>query len=266
MSTTTDVSSAGACFPLFHPVELGQVLFLRLPLPRRLREHDLVDASYCVYTLVRGIRRRTDQPRVGVMFYGKQPPRGFYERPGVRYLLPEDRTEGARAPADLRLGDTPSEPVHGPVDPARSGSSRDESTRSLADTSIDSSASPPLSAMPPAPILGAPTPAFVMPEREGTERRAAPRVELFVNFVLQQVDEWGAVLQEELTVADNVARGGARVLTSLGFKAGDIVLLQEASGGFVTRAEVRGISQVQTAIDRLHLRFIDRQAPDRLLQ
>jgi hypothetical protein len=37
MTTTTDVSPAGACFPLVHPVELGQVLLLRLPLPKRLR-------------------------------------------------------------------------------------------------------------------------------------------------------------------------------------------------------------------------------------
>lgn len=87
-----------------------------------------------------------------------------------------------------------------------------------------------------------------------------------MNFTLQLVDEWGAVLQEELTVADNVARGGARVMTSLSFRVGDVILLQEAGGGFATRAEVRGVTRVQTSIDRLHLRFVDRQAPDRLLR
>jgi hypothetical protein len=80
------------------------------------------------------------------------------------------------------------------------------------------------------------------------------------------VDEWGAVLQEELTVADNVSRGGARVMTTLSFQKGDVVLLQEAGGGFATRAEVRGVSQTQPTIERLHLQFIDRQAPDRLLR
>ena len=98
------------------------------------------------------------------------------------------------------------------------------------------------------------------------DRRRAPRVELFVNFTIQLVDEWGAVLQEELTVADNVARGGARVMTSLGFQVGDVMLLHEAGGGFATRAEVRAITRVQPTIDRLHLRFVDRQAPDRLLR
>jgi hypothetical protein len=63
-----------------------------------------------------------------------------------------------------------------------------------------------------------------------------------------------------------VSRGGARVMTTLTFQQGDIVLLQEASGGFATRAEVRGISRAQPTIERLHLRFLDRQAPDRLLR
>lgn len=244
MTTTLDVSSAGGCFPLFHPVELGEVLFLTLPLPTRLREYDLADSTYRVYTLVRGVRRRSEQPRVGVLFFGKQPPRGFHERPGIRYLLPGDPTEVAQAPAGLRIGDTPAEAMA---------------------AAAPTPASPPASAMPAPPRPGANAMAFVAPEREHEERRAAPRVELFVNFVLQLVDEWGTVLQEELTVADNVARGGARVLTSLGFKAGDIVLLQEAGGGFATRAEIRGITRVQAAVDRLHLRFLDREPPDRLL-
>jgi hypothetical protein len=146
------------------------------------------------------------------------------------------------APAGLRIGDTPAEAM-----PAAA------------------SAAPPAPVTPPPPRPGANTTAFVAPEREHGERRAVPRVELFVNFVLQQVDEWGTVLQEELTVADNLGRGGVRVLTSLGFKSGDIVLLQEAGGGFATRAEIRGITRVQASVDRLHLRFLDREAPDRLL-
>jgi N-methylhydantoinase B/oxoprolinase/acetone carboxylase alpha subunit len=90
---------------------------------------------------------------------------------------------------------------------------------------------------------------------------------VFVNFTIELVDEWGAVLQEELTVADNVARGGARVMTSLEFQVGDVLLLREAGGGgFATRAEVRGVTQVQPTVDRLHLRFIDTPAPERLLR
>ena len=84
--------------------------------------------------------------------------------------------------------------------------------------------------------------------------------------MLQLVDEWGVVLQQELTVADNVSRGGARVMTTLSFQVGDIVLLQEASGGLLDARRGARVTRVQPTFDRLHLRFIDRQAPDRMLR
>jgi hypothetical protein len=239
-STTTDVSSGGTCFPLVHEVELGQVLLLSLALPKRLRQYDLNDVTYRIYSLVRGVRRRSDRPRVGVMFFGKYPPRGFDERPAARYLLPSDSLPYAPAPEGLREGFTPAETAALPTTEAASsaGGRPDDTVRPDAGVTAE------------IPL----------------DRRGAPRFQLFVNFTIQLVDEWGAVLQEELTVADNVGRGGARVMTSMGFRVGDVILLQEAGGGFATRAEVRGISRVQTAIDRLHLRFVDRQAPDRLLR
>jgi hypothetical protein len=116
------------------------------------------------------------------------------------------------------------------------------------------------------PVPGAPAPEFHPSREVPHDRRSAPRVQLFVNFTIQLVDEWGAVLQEELTVADNVSRDGARVMTSLGFQVGEILLLQEAGGGFATRVEVRAVTKVQPTVDRLHLRFLDRQAPERLLR
>ena len=113
---------------------------------------------------------------------------------------------------------------------------------------------------PPLPAPPAPTDA-----PGGQERREHPRVNLFVNFTLQQVDEWGAVLQEELTVADSVSKGGAHVMTTLDFFVGDIVLMQEAGGGFATRAEIRALGKGSDGIGRLHIKFLDRLAPDRLL-
>src|SRR5574341_8942 len=107
MTTTLDVSSGGACFPLSREAELGQVLLLTLALPKRLRQYDLTDASYRVYTLVRSVRRRGEKPRVGVMFFGKYPPRGFHERPAARYLLPSDSVVNAPAPQGLRAGEPP---------------------------------------------------------------------------------------------------------------------------------------------------------------
>jgi hypothetical protein len=302
ITTTVDVSSGGACFSLTHEAELGQVLLLSLALPRRLRQYDLTAADYRVYSLVRGARRRADQPRVGVMFFGKYPPRGFHERPAARYLLPSDSIVNAPAPHGLRTGETPFAPTPGagaagtphdssddevpsldtlvgsPPDAglASAGGSRRPLWATLPDDSAPAYTPPALTApstipkgragVPPAPLPGVPGPEFQPSHEVPEDRRRDARVELFFNFTIQLVDEWGAVLQEELTVADNVSIGGARVMTSLGFQVGEILLLQEAGGGFATRAEVRGITKMQPTVDRLHLRFLDRQAPDRLLR
>jgi hypothetical protein len=264
-STTDDVSLGGICFPLTHEVELGHVLHLSLALPKRLRQYDLQDASYRVYTLVRSVRRRPDQPRVGVMFFGKFPPRDFHERPGARYLLPSDAPNHQVASELQEAGETstgspsrrPSRPEPPPPPPRPPASSSTGGG--------PGSASRPRGGMPPAP--GVSTPVEFRPSRDvPNDRRGTPRVEIFVNFTIQQVDEWGAVLQEELTVADNVSPGGARVMTTLDLQEGDVILLQEAGGGFATRAEVRGITYVQPATGRLHLRFVDRQAPERILR
>jgi PilZ domain len=302
LTTTLDVSYGGACFSLGHDAELGQVLLLSLPLPKRLRQFDLTNATYRVYSLVRGVRRRDERPRVGVMFFGKYPPREFQERPAARFLLPTDSVANAPVPRGLRgdtpLGGTPAvrnarrreevreevpspdtlvgAPANWPSTPTPTGSLPRPTGLRGPDASGRYNTPPPMTApstipkgrvgVPPPPLPGAPRPEF-QPSREVPEdRRGAPRVQLFVNFTIQLVDEWGAVLQEELTVADNVSRGGARVMTSLGFQAGEILLLQEAGGGFATRAEVRAITKVQPTVDRLHLRFLDRQAPERLLR
>jgi hypothetical protein len=282
MTTTLDVSSGGACFPLSHEAELGQVLLLSLALPKRLRQYDLMDASYRVYSLVRGVRRRGDQPRVGVMFFGKQPPRGFQDRPAARYLLPSDSIVNAPAPQGLRSAEnTPMDgtPAVGSTAAAEAPSldTLVGSNGRVSHVSPDDSGSrytpPPMTAPSTIPksrggvsIAGTGAQEFHPTSAVPKDRRSGPRTEKFVNFTIQLVDEWGAVLQEELTVADNVGRGGARVMTTLTFQVGDIVLLQEAGGGFATRAQVRGISRAQPTIDRLHLQFLDRQAPDRMLR
>jgi hypothetical protein len=298
-ATTDDVSLGGACFPLAHDVELGQILFLTLALPKRLRQYDLHDASYRVYTLVRSVRRRPDQHRVGVMYFGKYPPRGFHDRPGARYLLPSDSPGASPDESDTTPETaaepptpTPAEgqaPVSSPSPPAEppppfeppdllDALPDEDGARGTPPPSPGpATPTPPVSwgtdpepeprpGVPPAPTPAAPTIEF-HPSREVPEdRRASPRMQMWVNFTIEQVDEWGQVLQEELTVADNVSRGGARVMTTLTFQVNDVILVQEAGGGFATRAEVRAITRVQPTTERLHLKFLDRQAPDRLLR
>ena len=158
-------------------------------------------------------------------------------------------------------------PMNAAIDPSRPPRRRPGPRKSRGfPTGAPTRDRPPRPGIPPPPPADAAVVEFHPSREVPRERRTFPRVELFVNFVIQQVDEWGAVLQEELTVADNVGRGGARVMTTLAFGEGSVILLQEAGGGFATRAEVRGITQIQPGACRLHLRFIDREAPERLLR
>jgi hypothetical protein len=276
MTQTDDVSTGGTSFTLKRNVELGHVLHLTLALPKRLRQYDLGEAVYRVYSLVRGISRRTDEYRVGVMFFGKFPPRGFQKTPWARFLLPSDSgtlavARGAAEPAASEA--TP--PASALPEEAPSEDAAPRSPFSPDDSSVWESVSLPASALSLTPPLGVSAPPSFTPLDEEVpppppadpdERRSHPRFQMFLNFTIQQVDEWGAVLQEELTVADDLSRGGAQVKTTLDFSEGDVVLLQEAGGGFATRAAIRAVVEGANGITRLHLKFLDRQAPDRLLK
>lgn len=246
VTQTDDVSVGGASITIKHTVELGQVLHLTLAMPKTLRQHDLSEATYRVYSLVRGISRRTDDCRVGVMFFGQFPPRGFQERPWARFLLPSDNAALAAAKTATAAG---------------KGSPDDTNPGAASEAAPPPSASQAFRA-----TLRQGEPAPSSTPSDPSERRAHPRFQLFLNFTLQQVDEWGAVLQEELTVAESLSKGGAQVKTSLEFMKGDVILLQEAGGGFATRAEVRGVHEGPDGIVRLHLKFLDRPAPERLLK
>ena len=73
-------------------------------------------------------------------------------------------------------------------------------------------------AAPPEPLPPMPTP----------ERRRVTRLDIFVNFVLRREGTLGTVLQEERTIAENVGRGGARVMTTMSsVSPGDVVYLED---------------------------------------
>jgi hypothetical protein len=93
MSFCEDASPGGVGLLLKRSVVLGQVLHLSLPLPQRFRQYDLTDPSYRTYTLVRNVRPGPGGSlRVGVVFLGKNPPRGAHALPGELYLMPGDPT------------------------------------------------------------------------------------------------------------------------------------------------------------------------------
>jgi hypothetical protein len=196
MTTSEDASHGGASFPLRHNLVSGQVLLLSLPLPKNFRQYAIADASYRAYALVRHIAKSGNVARVGVMFLGPKPPRGYDLNPGGRFLLPSDPR---------------------PTPPGQK------------------------------------------------ERRKHERFEAFLNFRLRRTDPMTGQVQEETTVTDNVSAGGARVRTGMGVSKGEVLLVEEVSGPFRTRAEIRNLYIGKDGIPRLCLCFLDGILPDRIL-
>lgn len=194
MTSSDDASFGGCSFELKHPVELGHVLQVDIPIPKAFRRYGLSEPSYHTYALVRDIAPSRNGFRVGVMFLGKTPPKGFEHNPSGRYLLPQD------------------------------------------------------------------------PKPLPKERRQARRFDFFVNLRLRREDEGkGPGPAEETTVAENLGKGGARVMTSLTHTKGDVVYVEELGGSFRTRAEIKNVYIGTDNVPRLNLRFLDAEAPDRLI-
>ena len=193
MAAMENTSHGGAAMRMKRPVVRGQVLLLSLPLPKHFRHYDLAEAFYRVYALVRHIAGAAGDLRVGVLFLGKSPPKGYEANPGGLYLLPTD----------------------------------------------------------PPPVTK-------------EERRKWQRTAIFVNVRLRWTTPGGQEIEEQ-TIAENIGRGGARVMTSLPVVKGDVLRLEEVDGDFQVRAEIRNIYIGADHIPRLNLRFVDAAAPDRLL-
>jgi len=217
-ASTFDASPGGLAFMSQHALVKGQVLHLALPLPKSLRQYDQGAPSYYVYAIVRNVLVDDDGSRVGVMFFGKEPPRGFERTPGARFLLPSDiKPETLPEPAP-------------PAPPLRADGRK-----------------------PAAPV-------------DDLGNRQHERYDMFVNFELEQIDEWGAILAEERTVAENLSLGGTRCLTSLPFHKGDVLTLRELDGDFEARAQVVNTYIGGDRVRRLNLKFLDGRRPDHLLR
>ncbi|HET9317558.1 MAG TPA: protein kinase, partial [Vicinamibacteria bacterium] len=109
-------------------------------------------------------------------------------------------------------------------------------------------------------------PALAPPRESGEERRRDSRLAISVDLVLVRMGSDGVPGPDERTLADNIGRRGARILTADDRAAiGDKVRIAERGGDFETSATVRHVSVGADGIRRLGVEFIDRMAPDRLL-
>jgi hypothetical protein len=212
-ATTVDTCAGGVAFAMPRAVAQGQVLHLALNMPRSLRQFDADTQSYYVYAVVRDSQPQGTANRVGVMFFGKEPPREFHRNPTARYLLPSDVAAQAAPSSPLRTA----------------GAEADGASR------LDG-------------------------------RRASDRFDIFVNFDLVHTDEWGTVLAEEPTVADNMSAGGARLMTSFRLHPGDLLVLREKGGSFETRARVVNSYVGTDRIRRIHVEFLDGRSPKHIVR
>jgi len=89
-------------------------------------------------------------------------------------------------------------------------------------------------------------------------------MEVFVNVRLRWTTPEGLEVEEQ-TIAENIGRGGARVMTSLAVTKGDVLRMEEVDGDFQVRAQICNVYIGPDHIPRLNLRFLDAAAPDRLL-
>jgi len=85
-----DVCSGGMAFRARLPLRKGQVVHLSAPVPKTMRNYGTDSAAYQVYAIVRNILVDDEGCRVGVMFFGREPPRGYERNPRARFLLPTD--------------------------------------------------------------------------------------------------------------------------------------------------------------------------------
>ncbi len=93
-----DVCSGGMAFRARMPLRKGQVVHLSAPVPKSMRDYGKDAPAYQVYAIVRNILVDDDGCRVGVMFFGREPPRGYERNPLARFLLPQDVQAGPEAP------------------------------------------------------------------------------------------------------------------------------------------------------------------------
>lgn len=107
-----DVSTFGAGFILARPVKRGRLVYLTIPMPRKLRSFDFADSQYKVWGIIRRcikINSTSDgieQYAVGVAFIGKNPPDSFIQNPSTIYEIVDRNEDGFW---DLEVADTQSD-------------------------------------------------------------------------------------------------------------------------------------------------------------
>lgn len=81
------------------------------------------------------------------------------------------------------------------------------------------------------------------------------------SLLLELLDENGDVAASEVTVTENLSKGGAAVFTSFNVEAGSFIRVRSERHNVTIIAVVRGRRTGEDGISRLHLEFIDHLFP-----
>lgn len=101
LTKSLDASQSGVAFVLKRPAQVGEVLHLAMPLPRKFRAYDLEKASYKTYALVVSTSRVAAGTRVGAALLGKEAPPSHAEPPDKGAV--GERRRGARGQLLLKV-------------------------------------------------------------------------------------------------------------------------------------------------------------------
>src|SRR5262245_48753255 len=101
ISKSLDASPRGVAFVLKHPVAVGDLVEITLPLPKQLRSHDLGAATYRTYAKVASSAKVAAGSRIGAAFLGKEKPEGYGEEPAQP--APQERRRGKRGALLLKV-------------------------------------------------------------------------------------------------------------------------------------------------------------------
>jgi hypothetical protein len=97
------------------------------------------------------------------------------------------------------------------------------------------------------------------------ERRVFPRVPSSLGLKLRRASASGAAPAEEQTSAENLSKWGALVRTSLPVAKGEMLEVEDLTGTFHTRAEIRNVAIGPDGHPRLNLLFLDHPVPEEFL-
>lgn len=96
-----DASRRGVAFVVKHPVKVGDLLLITLPLPRQLRSHDLAATTYRTYAVVASAAKVAAGSRIGAAFLGKEAPVGYGAKPAEPAA--KERRRGKRGTLLLKV-------------------------------------------------------------------------------------------------------------------------------------------------------------------